>query len=464
MFRRLQLRLTFVYTLVLVIILVILNATIYLVLDSYNTNKLESDIEQILFDIKSSEWLREIYEESERKDGSYEYEDDSEEEDDDHASSEYETSSYEDYEIKITDKFDVIIPNAINAFSYYFIYSNDGELLRYKSPDAELNNQLHDISSELEIDQHPIITDLADKGYGIYIALKRPIIVDEQQVGYYTIFEDVTFAYSTLDNLKTIMIIMTIVGAFIALGIGYIFAGKAIKPINEAYKAKERFLGDASHELRTPISIIMLSMEALKRAVKKDNAEANELIEDVNQEALKMKGLVEKLLFIARNDEGTLVINKEDIDVSELIKRNVKKYKLLSSDRDIDFHVELSDGLRMQGDKKLIDSVISILIDNAVKYNKDNGKIYVSAGYTTLYDKKRYIHLRVQDTGIGIRQEDVNRIFERFTRQDESRSKAISGYGLGLAIAKEIALSHQGKISVESTEGQGSAFTVLLRC
>jgi len=198
--------------------------------------------------------------------------------------------------------------------------------------------------------------------------------------------------------------------------------------------------------------------------VKKDNAEANELIGDVSQEALKMKSLVEKLLFLARNDEGNVVLNKEDIDVSELIKRNVKKYKLISSDRNIDFHVDISDGLRMQGDKKLIDSVISILIDNAVKYNKDNGKIYVSAEYITLYDKKKYIRLKVQDTGIGIKQDDVSKIFERFTRQDESRSKAISGYGLGLAIAKEIARSHQGKISVESTEGQGSAFTVLLKC
>jgi len=461
MFRRLQLRLTFVYTMVLVIILIILNATIYFVLDSYNTNKLESDIEQILYDIKSSEWLREVYEESERSDDSYEYEDDDEGE---YEGGGYENSKYEDYEIKITDKFDVIIPSVINTFSYYFIYSNDGELLRYKSTDEEIYRQMCDISSGLELNQHPEITDLTDEGYGIYIALKRPIIVEEQQVGHYTIFEDVTFAYSTLDNLKSIMIIMTIIGAFIALGISYIFAGKAIKPIKEAYKAKERFVGDASHELRTPISIIMLSMEALKRAIKNDNSEANELIEDVNQEALKMKGLVEKLLFLARNDEGNAVLNKEDINVSDLIKSNVKKYKLISSDRNIKFHSEVPDGLRMLGDKKLIDSVISVLIDNAVKYNKDSGEIYVSAGYDTLYDKRKYIWMKVKDTGTGINQADINRIFERFTRQDESRSKIVSGYGLGLAIAKEIVESHQGKISVESTEGQGSTFTVLLRC
>jgi len=461
MFRRLQLRLTFVYTMVLVIILIILNATLYFVLDSYNTNKLESDIEQILYDIKSSEWLREVYEESEKSDDSYEYEDDEEGE---YEGSGYENSKYEDYEIKITDNFDVIIPGVINTFSYYFIYSNDDELLRYKSTDEEIYRQMCDISSGLELNQHPKITDLTDEGYGIYIALKRPIIVEEQQVGYYTIFEDVTFAYSTLDNLKSIMIIMTIVGAFIALGISYIFAGKAIKPIKEAYKAKERFVGDASHELRTPISIILLSMEALKRVVKNDNSEANELIEDVNQEALKMKGLVEKLLFLARNDEGNVVLNKEDINVSDLIKSNVKKYRLISSDRDIKFHAEVPEGLHMLGDKKLIDSVISVLIDNAVKYNKDSGEIFVSAEYATLYDKRKYICMKVKDTGIGVKQADINRIFERFTRQDESRSKIVSGYGLGLAIAKEIVESHQGKISVESTEGQGSTFTVLLRC
>ena len=90
---------------------------------------------EVITDIKSSEWLREVYEESERSDDSYEYEDDDEGE---YEGGGYENSKYEDYEIKITDKFDVIIPSVINTFSYYFIYSNDGELLRYKSTDEEI--------------------------------------------------------------------------------------------------------------------------------------------------------------------------------------------------------------------------------------------------------------------------------------------------------------------------------------
>ena len=456
MFRKLQLKLILIYTMVLICILIVSNTIIYFVLDSYNSKKLSDDVEQILVDIKSTEWTTESYE---NESNGYDYEDDDAY---DYEGDDDERREYHGNEIYMSSQLDIIIPNTIHSFSYYFIYSNDGELLKWKSSDEKLYDYMYSVSNNLAINQEPEMIDLTDEGYGVFLVIKRPIIVDGAQLGYYTICEDVSAAFSTLDNLKNIMIIMTIIGTFIAFGIGYVFAGGAIEPIKAAYKAKERFVGDASHELRTPISIILLSMEALKRLVKKDDVNSAELIEDVTEEALKMKDLVEKLLFLARNDSGNISLQKEDINITELINDNIEKYKKLSFEKNISFEKDVTDGMYMQGDKKLIDSLISIIIDNAVKYNKENGEIYTEAQYIN-YENNKYVKIKIRDTGIGIKKTELNRVFERFHREDESRSKMISGYGLGLSIAKEIVENHQGKISVESQVGEGSAFTILLR-
>ena len=587
MFKKLQLKLIFIYTIVLIVILLTSNIIIYFVLSSYNSNQLADDVEQILYEINSTEWIKEYYDdnikpqeiededslgESDDNDEPEETEDpeeseipnlkeetdspeksespDSEEETDspeesESPDSEEDTDSPEETEtpeeseepenpeetetpeeseepenpeetetpeeseepespeeskyiteslifvsseksilsmvinvqetpvesavqkepeensLKFSDDTDLFIPNVLNSFSYYFIYSNSGELLKWKSSDNRLLNQMYSISQNLEINQPPELIDLSNQNDGTYLVIKRPIIVDGYQLGYYTIGENVSAAYDTLDNLKLIMILVTIAGSFLSLGIGYIFAGKVIKPIKEAYKAKEKFIGDASHELRNPLSIILLSIESLKRKNKGQNHQTENLIDDVRIEALNMKDLVDKLLFIARNDSKSIKLQYENIDLSQVINDNIEKYKRLSSNKQLSYKENVPEKLMIQGDPKMIDSVVSVLIDNAVKYNKICGEIFVGAEIVNK-DKKEYVKLTIRDTGIGIKETDLDKVFERFHRQDKSRSKMIPGYGLGLPIAKEIVELHHGSIEIQSYESIGTTFTVML--
>ncbi len=563
MFRKLQLKLILIYTAVLIAILLVSNMLIYFTLTAYNTNQLTDDVERILVDINSSEWVTESYDENvvprdiddddeppspietqtsgsdadedESEDSSKdidEHEDNpkpdkskepegtitpeetktpeetettkpSEDSDDEDEIDELDevdeldemddamlflksmivlsSEDLTDYveintqvntmgistpettaqnTIRFEDNTDLYIPNILNSFSYFFIYSNSGELLRWKSSDNELLNQMYSISLGLEIGQPPELIDLSDNGNGIYMVLKRPIIVDDVQLGYYSIGENVSAAYNTLDNLRLIMILVTIAGSIMSLGIGYLFAGRVIRPIKEAYKTKEKFIGDASHELRIPLSIILLSMEALKRKSINQDSTNEELILDVEAEALNMKDLVDKLLFIARNDSKSIKLNYEKINLSKVIDENIEKFKALNYEKHLTFNIRVDKDLIIQGDPKMIDSVVSILIDNAQKYNKENGEVSIDAD-TVFKGKKEYVRMTVSDTGIGISKKDIQKIFERFHRQDKSRSKNIPGYGLGLPIAKEILRLHQGTIEVESKIDIGSVFTVM---
>ena len=519
MFRKLQLKLILVYTSVLMAILLVSNILIYVSLSSFNETRLADDIERILVDIEGSEWTTPTYDEnirpveeddddeehntpeptqdsepSESTDGIRDHEEDEfeeDDEDDDESSHPFlmtgrylvmangnlsnyislvssaapnepeQTTAPDTGTVIFSDNTELYIPNILNSFGFYFIYSNDGELLEWKSSDSNLLNKMYTISLSLESGQPPELIDLTGQGNGIYLVVKRPIMVDGRQMGYYSIGEDVSAAYDTLDNLRLIMILVTIVGLFISIGIGYLFAGRVIKPIKEAYKTKENFIGDASHELRIPLSIILLSIELLKKKNSGHDTQNMELVSDVEAEALNMKRLVENLLFIARTDSKSIEPKFETVDLSKVLDNNVEKFRTLRPEKNLEYHKAFSDGLTIRGDSQMIDSMVSILIDNAEKYNKTDGEIFVEA-YVMSKGKKEFVCMKVRDTGIGIPKKDLERVFERFHRQDRSRSRDIPGYGLGLSMAKEIIQLHKGTIDVKSQENEGTEFTVML--
>ncbi|HPJ20943.1 MAG TPA: HAMP domain-containing sensor histidine kinase [Clostridia bacterium] len=521
MFRKLQLKLILVYTSVLMAILLVSNILIYVSLSSFNENRLADDIERILVDIEGSEWTTPTYDENIRpveeddeeeehntpeptvtpspnesiEDTKNHEDDDSaeddEDDDDDESSHPFlmtgrylvmangnlsnyislvssaapnepeQTTAPDTGTVTFSDNTELYIPNILNSFGFYFIYSNDGELLEWKSSDSNLLNKMYTISLSLESGNPPELIDLTGQGNGIYLVVKRPIMVDGRQMGYYSIGEDVSAAYDTLDNLRLIMILVTIAGLFISIGIGYLFAGRVIKPIKEAYKTKENFIGDASHELRIPLSIILLSLELLKKRNDGHDPQNMELVSDVEAETLNMKRLVENLLFIARTDSKSIEPKFETVDLSKVLDNNIEKFRTLRPEKNLEYHKAFSDGLTINGDSQMIDSMVSILIDNAEKYNKTDGEIFVEADVISR-GKKEFICMKVRDTGIGIPEKDLGRIFERFHRQDRSRSRDIPGYGLGLSMAKEIIQLHKGTIDVKSQENEGTEFTVML--
>ena len=224
--------------------------------------------------------------------------------------------------------------------------------------------------------------------------------------------------------------------------------------ISEAYRAQVRFVSDASHELRTPISVIQGYANLLDRWGKNDPKTMQESIDAIKDEAANMKELVEKLLFLARGDSNTLALNLEPVDLSALAEEVLKQTKLI--DQAHTYTAQLFPVL-VSADEGLIKQALRILVDNAMKYTPAGGQIRLS-----VFLRDEYACLTVQDDGIGIPSEALPNIFERFYRADESRARATGGTGLGLSITKWITERHGGQIEVLSREDLGTRITLLL--
>ncbi len=225
--------------------------------------------------------------------------------------------------------------------------------------------------------------------------------------------------------------------------------------IEEGYKIQQQFVSDASHELRTPIAVIKGYVNMLDRWGKDDRAVLEESIAAIKNETENMQDLIEKLLFIARSDKSTLIYTKEDFKISSILKEIEKETKMIDSKHRLYFY--FYDDANIYADKNRIKQAIRILIDNAIKFTPQDGYIMVSG-----FIQDDYYVIKVEDTGIGIEKKDLEKIFERLYRAEQSRSKEIGGHGLGLSIAKIIILGHKGKIKVKSTMGKGSEFSVML--
>jgi len=224
--------------------------------------------------------------------------------------------------------------------------------------------------------------------------------------------------------------------------------------INESYRAQVRFVSDASHELRTPISVIQGYANLLDRWGKNDEKTLLESIGAIKDEAANMKDLVEQLLFLARGDNDTITLQFDQFKLSELATEVIHETKMIDSAHN--YQVRLSD-ISVSADKALIKQALRILVDNAIKYTPSGGNIMLVVDREGEFSK-----LSVQDDGIGISPEAIPLIFDRFYRADESRTRATGGSGLGLSIAKWISLRHGGHMEVLSREGIGTKITIVL--
>jgi heavy metal sensor kinase len=227
--------------------------------------------------------------------------------------------------------------------------------------------------------------------------------------------------------------------------------------IESAFLRITQFTADASHELRTPISLIRTEAElALRRS--RGAAEYKESLGHVLLEAERTTALIEQLLAMARADSGREALHLEPVDLRQTLGSVVAGWQQVATIRNLQFSSRLDTAdVFVTGDETLLRRLVDILLDNAFKYTPSPGSVQLRLeiqGESTV--------ISVQDSGEGISEEDQNKIFERFYRVDESRSRAQGGAGLGLAIAQWIVMQHRGSIGVESRPGHGAIFRVEL--
>lgn len=225
--------------------------------------------------------------------------------------------------------------------------------------------------------------------------------------------------------------------------------------LEAAYNRQKQFVSDASHELRTPIAVMQGYAGLLERWGKDNPDVRDEAITAISLETQSMKELVENLLFLARHDKNTLSLSFAPFDSAEMLRELVKETQLIATEHQV-MAGEIA-LCTLIADRASVKQGVRVFVENAVKYTPNGGKIIVSS--TTLGDM---LHITVTDNGPGIAKGDLPRLFDRFFRADDARNSQTGGHGLGLAIARIIAISHGGKIHAKSKPGVGSAFTLAL--
>lgn len=222
----------------------------------------------------------------------------------------------------------------------------------------------------------------------------------------------------------------------------------------EVYKqAKKDFVSNVSHELKTPISVLKSAVETIEE--EKDPVMIKKFVNIAKKRIEQMDHLINDLLILARLESQEDQVKKESYDLHKQIEEIFEDLKHLTEEKEIQLINQVPNKFDVYADEQKLSIALKNLIENAIKYNKQNGKVIVKA----IKDSK-YTTITVEDTGIGIPEESIPLIFERFYRVDKSRSRNIGGTGLGLSIVKHITEAHKGKVWVESKLGEGSKFFI----
>lgn len=239
-----------------------------------------------------------------------------------------------------------------------------------------------------------------------------------------------------------------------ALGGAYM-AGRAVRPVREAFERQRTFIADASHELKTPLTLIRANTEVLQRSL--DDPDDRELTDDVLTEADRMSEALSDLLLVARLDAGKLAIDDKVFDLSAIISGAVGRFETRAASEGLRLEVIAPEELAARGDPPRTEQILTVLLDNALRHTPKGGAITVRARRT---DGR--VQTAVEDSGPGISPEHLPRIFERFYRADPARGRADGGTGLGLAIARDLARVQRGDLAAGNAEGGGAAFILTL--
>jgi len=231
---------------------------------------------------------------------------------------------------------------------------------------------------------------------------------------------------------------------------------KMLDKIENLIKQEKQFTSDASHELRTPISVILAQGEYLLEVA--ETEKQKELAQDIVTKANQASKLISRLLMLARIDQNRQKINKEKINFNAVADIVVQNMENLASQRNINLLTSIQGDVMIYADETLITSAISNLVSNAIKYSKESGYVMISASQFS-----GNVEIIVKDNGIGISKEHLEKIWTRFYRVDEVRNDEYGSCGLGLSMVKSIIELHGGEITVQSVLGEGTEFRIIMK-
>lgn len=330
--------------------------------------------------------------------------------------------------------------------------------------DLDSKNEIVDISSKLntdDLDMNSIVTKILNNSKEM-----DTIKINDESFAY--LKQDIgngqrivlmsrAFQQDMLWSLLKIFIGVGSLSLVILFFISIYFTNKAINPLEETFKKQKQFIADASHELRTPLTIIKTNISILKENELDTIHSQKKWINYIDSQASRMSTLVNEMLSLANLDANRSKQEKININLSNLVTDSLLVFEVVIFEKGLVLEECVVDNIFIKGEQDQIKKLISILMDNAIKYTNKNGKISVS-----LINEKNKAKLIIKNTGEGIKKEHLEKIFERFYRVDDSRDRETGGYGLGLSIAKAIVDDHKGKIYAESLINNETSFIIEL--
>lgn len=299
-----------------------------------------------------------------------------------------------------------------------------------------------------------------------FSASARTGVIEEYNLRFYRmstsvsqilVYADISTELTTLSNLIRNCILIGIACFLIFLCISFLLANWVVKPVDRAWTQQRQFIADASHELKTPLTVIMTNAELMQNP-DYDEKNRTAFASSILVMSKQMRNLVEQMLELARADNIQHNTIFSSVDFSRLVSDSTLPFEPIFFEKGLTLHTEISENIIVNGDSSQLRQVLDILLDNAQKYSRENGNTWV----TLQSHGKGHCLLTVADEGEEIPAKDLNNLFKRFYRADKARSRTGS-FGLGLSIAETIITRHKGKIWVESKNNINTFYVELGR-
>jgi two-component system sensor histidine kinase CiaH len=261
--------------------------------------------------------------------------------------------------------------------------------------------------------------------------------------------------WEIVDRLVLILVSVGLLALLLA-GVGGLFVSRrAMRPVRSAFHRQRTFVADASHELKTPLTLIKINAEMVMR--EPTSPRNRKVIEDQLSEIDRMNNLVSDLLILARLDADKLDVSRETFDLAKILAETADRFIMRAAEKEILLDIEVPGELAALGDPRRTGQILAALLDNAMRFTPSGGRVTL-AGRS---DDGR-VEARVTDTGPGISSEHLTHIFERFYRADTARRRSSGGTGLGLAISRDLARAQGGEVVASNTKNGGASFTLSL--
>ena len=334
------------------------------------------------------------------------------------------------------------IPKQLGSIDFFLIMADkSGQYLNKLNIDDMDKNVAQDY-----------ITTILDNNLDTGIVNTYQFYQMEKPNGTIMVFTDKSSEMEMLRQLKRTTIIIGSIALVILSVLAYFLSKKSIQPIKTAFNKQKQFVSDASHELKTPLTVISANADVLEGEIGD-----NKWLKYIKSQTDRMNVLVNDLLNLTRLENNTSELERKYFNLSKAIANTALPFECQAFENNKKFEVNIDENVMLCGSEKHIKQMAAIFIDNALKYSNDGGTVRVTL--KKMGDRKLF---SVYNTGEGIKEEETEKIFERFYRSDQSRNRATGGYGLGLAIAKSIIDKHKFKVHIMNQPGKSVCFVITM--